>query len=200
MRKCYRGVTAFLAVCLLVFAATGASAQCVSGTVTAEFQTSGPFAGLWKYTIDFSWDTAQGLSNVTLDCGFGDCVDEACTATWMFDDPAGYGPGDGCTLDFDGEFNCQGNPSIGFTDPVLKWDAVGECQPEAMGSATLCAYTNIGPHPDSQLPIILIKNGQNVCNGTIMGDCPSPCTVPTESANWGFIKAQYKMEFPEDLE
>lgn len=199
MRKCYRGVTALLAAGLIVLSAASVSAQCVSGSVEAEFQVSGPFAGLWKYTIDFSWDTAQGLSNVTLDCGFGECVNEACTAIWMFDTPAGTGPGDGCTIEFDGEFNCSGNPSIGFTDPVLKWDAIGECQPENMGSATLCAYTNIGPHPDSQLPIILIKNGQNVCEGEVTGDCPSPCTVPTEETTWGEMKALYKLKVPEDL-
>ena len=191
MKLRYCAIAVLAVAALLVLGVSPSFAQCVSGTVTAEMQVGGPFVGLWKYTAEFTWDTPQGLSNVTLDCGFGDCVQEACTAIWMFDTPAGTGVGDGCTIDFAGEFNCQGNPSIGYTDPVIKWDAVGTCEAQNIGSATLCVYTNIGPHPDSQLPIILIKDGQDVCQGTLIGDCPSPCTVPTESVSWGQLKANY---------
>ena len=197
MRLCYSKVLATaIVVSLVLFVLTPhANANCVEGTVTATFQFSGPHAGLWKYTLEFAWDTPQGLSNVTLDCGFGACKEIACDGTFEFDSPAGQSDGEPapCTVDYEGEFNCDGNPSIGFPDPIIKWDAIDNgCEPGATGSGTLCFYSNFGPHPDSPLPIVLIKDGQNVCNGTIMGDCPSACTVPTEHLNWGALKVIYE--------
>lgn len=184
-------------LCLLGFAIVSlpvvSLAQCVTGTVTAELQLAGPFMGLYKYTAEITWDTPQGLSNVTLDCGF-DCDPElACAQTYLFEDPAGHSDGEDCeNVDYSGEFNCSGNPSIGLNKPIIKWDAIDDgCVPASMGSATLCFYTNVGPHPDADLPVILIKNGLNVCEGTITGDCPALCTVPTEESSWGFIKGRY---------
>ena len=172
---------AALTVALLCWAPLAASAQCVSGTVTAEYQDSGPYAGKYKYTVDVVWTTTQGLSNVTLDCGFAACAAEACNQDWEFENPAGQGtggdPGD-CSFDLVGEFNCNGNPSIGINHPIIKWDAVGaeECEAGASGTATLCFYTSVVP-ADGNLPVFLVKNGQNICDGTLSGDCPLPCPV-----------------------
>ncbi|NNE44873.1 MAG: hypothetical protein HKN12_11760, partial [Gemmatimonadetes bacterium] len=109
----------YWAVLLLFLIPLPAQSQCVSGTITAELQDSGPHAGLYKYTVDISWSTQQGLSNVTLDCGFGACPEGACAQTYAFDDPAGTSTGDNgsCVVNYLGEFNCSGNPSIGVTDP-----------------------------------------------------------------------------------
>jgi len=187
-----------LAFSLFLYAGTS-SAQCVDGTVTAELMDAGPFAGLWKYTVDFTWDTPQGLSNVTLDCGFGACPEEVCDKTFAFDTPAGHSDGvpDPCTVEYAGEFNCDGNPSAGIDDPIVKWDAINteDCEPGPTGTGTLCFYSELGPHPDAPLPIVIIKNGQNVCEGTIMGDCPiAPCLVPTDEITWGGVKGKYHQE------
>jgi hypothetical protein len=183
---------------LIVGSAGSAHSQCVTGTLTAEFITVGPFAGYYKYTLSFSWNTQQGLSNLTLDCGFGECAGDACAADWLFDDPAGDSTNDpepgvcnGTTL-YTGEFNCGGNPSIGVTDPIIKWDVVpGECEPETAGSGTLCFYSPAAPQ-SGEATMILVKNGQNVCEGTVMGDCPGVCPVPTDIQTWGAIKAKHK--------
>jgi hypothetical protein len=185
-----------LGLLTLMIAHPGAHAQCVSGTSTAELITTGPHAGLYKYTIDITWSTPQGLSNVTMDCGFGACPEESCTKIFEFDTPAGHSDGEpsGCLVDYAGEFNCSGNPSIGYTDPIIKWDALdmGGCEPGPTGSATLCFYTELGPFPATQSPVFLIKDGQNVCQGMIAGDCPAaPCAVPVQESNWGAIKALY---------
>ena len=194
----------FCAVALCaIFVVAGTSlvsAQCLSGNVTAELQTSGTYAGLWKYTATVTWDTPSGLSNLTLDCGFGACPDEACLQTYLFDTPAGTsdgktttGPPASCVAEYSGEFNCSGNPSIGWMDPIIKWDALGGgCEPGKTGTGSFSFYTNLGPRSDSQLPMVLIKNGQQVCSGTLTGQCPEPpCVVPVEPTSWGKIKADY---------
>ncbi len=184
-----------LAVVLVAFGGADIANACVSGTVTAQYQTTGPFAGLYKYTADISWTTTQGLSNITLDCGFGDCPDEVCVETFMFATPGGTSDGEGgCTVDYEGEFNCNGNPSIGFTDPIIKWDALDDngCEPGNTGSGTFCFYSNLAPGPNSALPVILVKNGQNVCSGMLTGDCPQPpCVVPVKESTLGKVKADF---------
>jgi len=180
----------------LVFVASGATlagAQCITGTMTAELQTDGPFAGLWCYVAQLEWDTPQGLSNLTIDCGFGLCPDHVCDQTFLFPGPAATSTGEPepCVAEYSGEFNCSGNPSIGLTDPIIKWDALNDgCEPGPTGSGTFIFYSNLGPHPEAAMPIVLIKNGQNVCEGSITGDCPAPpCTLPTAPATWGQLKA-----------
>jgi hypothetical protein len=185
----------FIASLLLLVLTTVAGAQCVSGTSTASVETSGPYDGLWKYTVDISWTTTQGLSNVTMDCGFGICAAATCAETFSFETVAGTGSGDGCTVDFAGEFNCNGNPSIGINDPIVKWDVTAACEAENSGTATLYFYSSLGPSPQSQAPVFLLKNGQNVCTGQISGDCPTPpCVVPVSSSSWGGLKEDYQLQ------
>jgi len=183
----------FAAACLAVSAISSPlHAQCVDGTIACDLQVGGSYDGLYKYTVTLNWDTPQGLSNITMDCGFGECVDQVCLSTFLFDSPAGTSNG-ACIVRYEGEFNCQGNPSIGFTDPVIKWDAVSECEPGNMGTATLCFYTSLGPAPGTSAPLFLVKNGQNVCSGAIYGDCPAPpCIVSIEGTSWGAVKVRYR--------
>lgn len=182
-------------VALLILSPAAALAQCVSGTVTSELQTTGPFAGLYKYTVDLTWDTPQGLSNITMDCNFGLCPDFICSQTFAFESIAGTSDGEPapCTVDYVGEFNCNGNPSIGWTDPIIKWDAVysGGCEPGNTGTGTFCFYTNMGPSPNQETPLFLIKNGQQVCQGMLVGDCPTGCPVPVQHKTLGGLKADY---------
>ena len=105
----------------------------------------------------------------------------------------GGGPKQPCMAEYSGEFNCGGNPSIGFMDPIIKWDALnGGCEPDKTGSGVFCFYTNLSPSSGSQLPMALIKNGQEVCSGMLTGQCPEPpCVVPVEPTNWGKIKADH---------
>ena len=179
---------------LLVLIDSPVYAQCVVGDVSAEFQIDGPFAGQYKYTLNFTWDLPQGLSNVTLDCKMNCAL--ACQLTWGFDDPSGFSDGVNgapCVVDYVGEFNCNGNPSIGLMVPIIKWDtveAVG-CEPGATGSGTLWFYTIAAPFQNGPTPIFLLKNGLQVCEGTVSGVCPAICTNPVEESTWGAVKEKY---------
>lgn len=170
--------------------ASSAYATCLTGNMTAQMQTSGPFQGYYKYTLTLSWSTPRGLSHVTFDPGFGLCPEAACAQTWLFEEIAGEGTStSGCRFDFEGEFNCKGDPSIDYTDPVIKWNAVssGGCESGQAGTATLRFYTDVPPQA-GQTPITLVKNGRNVCEGSITGVFPMACPVPVEPTTWGRIK------------
>ncbi len=193
-----------LLACSIILLAPAAYAQCVSGSITSELETSGPFAGLWKYTVEISWDTPQGLSNVTLACDFS-CA-SICEAGWAFADSSGTGDGINddenpipgqCAVPFGGEFNCEGNPVFGQLGSHIRWDALDSagCEPGQQGSATLCFWIDLPPNPDSEAPIVLVKNGVNICEGTITGDCPQ-CPVGTEPIDW----SQVKFKFIQDAE
>ncbi len=171
--------------------------RCLEGTSVATYQTVGPYAGYYLYTVDLTFMLEKGLSNVTLKLNVDDCPELACQQIFFFPDPAGQMSGEsaGCPVPFTGEYNCQGNPSIDLVGPVVKWDAgsAGGCEPGKTGSVTLYFYTNVGPDPNSQMPFFLIKNGQEVCEGYLVGDTPGPaCLIPTQDTNWGTIKSIYQ--------
>lgn len=210
---------ASLGFAFLFFSALTAPAAlsdtCVSGTITAELETEGDYAGLYKYTVNVSWEAEQDLSNLTLDLGFGQCPEFACASTWIFPNPAGNGTVQGngqglklrdesqlgqeaelgdCNVRFKGEFNCKGNPSIGFTEPVLKWDLVGggrgPCGGASSGTAELCFYSDVPPSTGN-FATAYNKNGQNVCDGRLSGVVPVICAVNTENAAWGTLKLRF---------
>lgn len=191
------GVTTCVLVLFLIAAVSPVEAICLDGTIVAVYQSDGPYRGLYLYTVTLNFLLEKGLSNVTLDLGFSECLDFACRQTFLFPNPAGESPGEvaNCPVIYVGEFNCAGNPSIDLSVPVVKWDvssAMG-CEPGKTGTTTLRFYTNLGPDPDKDLSLFLIKNGQEVCEGTLSGDAPvSPCSVPTRDARWGEIKSMYR--------
>ena len=197
--------TKLLATLLSVFLVTviafpAYSGVCVTGTSVATLETSGPFAGFWKYTLQLNWQTPKGLSHITIDCGFGLCAELACGQTYQFESPAGESSGEPeCTVLYDGQFNCDGDPSIDFEDPVIKFDVADgqECEPSKNGSGTFVYYANVGPHHDAELPVVLIKNGRNVCDGVVSGDCPGVCPggIPSIQASLNVTGDGGEVEF-----
>jgi hypothetical protein len=191
------GLTACAVVLFLSVAASPVAARCLDGTATAAYQYEGPYRGLFLYTVTLEFMLEQGLSNVTLDLEFGSCIEYACTQTFLFPDPAGESAGEiaNCPVTYLGEFNCSGNPSIDLEVPVVKWDVntASGCEPGRTGIATLRFYSNLGPDPNRTVSLFLIKNGLEVCEGTLTGDIPiSPCAVPVQELNWGTIKSMYE--------
>jgi len=172
-------------------------ARCLEGTSVATYQTDGPYKGYYLYTIELTFMLEKGLSNVTLKLNVDDCPELACQQLFFFPDPAGRmsGASADCPVPFFGEYNCRGNPSIDLVGPVVKWDAgvAGDCEPGKWGSVTLYFYTNVGPDPKVQMPFFLIKNGQEVCEGFLVGDTPGPaCMVPSHDTTWGSVKSIYQ--------
>lgn len=197
-------------------AVPAAAEDCITGTISAEMETTGPYTGLYKYTVEVDWSSEKGLSHVSLDFGLGQCVETACASTWLFPAPAGAGKSDeearpairrggaktddddeegDCQVLFQGGFNCKGDPSTGFTDPVLKWDAMGggPCEAGKTGTATLYFYTDIPPSY-GQSPTVMNKNGRNVCAGRLTGAIPIVCAVNAEPTGWGQLKLTFSSE------
>jgi len=191
------GITACALVFCLSAATSPATARCLDGSVVATYQYDGPYRGLYLYTVTLEFMLEKGLSHVTLDLGFSDCLEYACSQTYLFQNPAGESPGTiaNCPVTFTGQFNCRGDPSIDYMVPVVKWDvsSASGCEPGKMGAATLRFYSNLGPDPSRTVSLFLIKNGQEVCEGTLTGDIPvSPCSVPVQEMRWGTIKSIYQ--------
>lgn len=173
------------------------AAACLEGTSVAAYQYSGPYGAFYLYTIELHFTLPRGLSNVSLKVNVSECPELACQQFFLFPDPAGEMIGENaeCAVPFYGEYNCLGNPSIGLDEPVVKWDAgtAYGCEPGQVGSVRLYFLSNVAPDPNSEMAFMLIKNGQNVCEGVIYGDLPGPaCMVPTQGDTWGSIKAIYE--------
>lgn len=190
---------------LLVLAALipslATAGECVSGSSAAALQSSGPFAGMWKYTLTVTWDTgSQDLSHLTFDLGLDDCPCVCDEGVIRFDTPAGDSDGhlpsgEPCTVDYAGDFVCAGDPSIPEQDgPAVKWDpAEGDCEPGRTGTGTFCFYSLNGPGAAGPGEL-WIKFGQNTCTGPLTGDLPAcnGCPTPIEPATWGAVKSLFE--------
>ncbi len=106
LKAIVRSIALCLAVigALFVARASAGTTDCATGTSTAEYVTSGPFAGCWRYTVTLSWtdddhehdhailtddgwdhdDDDEGES-VTLDFGLQNCPCVCAPGMWKFD-------------------------------------------------------------------------------------------------------------------
>lgn len=190
---------AVLASCMLT--AGRSSADCVSAVSVAEFQTSGPHAGEWKYTLSVSWSgVQQGASNFTFVLGLDTCPCVCEDGMWTFDTPAGTSTGADpatgapCVAQYVGEFNCQGNPSVPEVQgPSLQWATTAGCDPGMAGDGTLTFYSPNAPTGPSTGDFWL-KAGPGACLGVISGQLPgcTACALPVEPRTWGEIKSLYR--------
>jgi hypothetical protein len=186
---------------LLVAIQLPAQAQCISGSITASFPDDPGYEGLWKYTVELSWDTgAQGLSHSSIFLGLEnlECV---CNPTiFQFPNPAGLSDGEDCNggvdpVVYSGEYVCLGDPTIpvGMGKPAVKFDHVDnpECEPGSSGSGTFCFYSPFPPAPFTVDPEGLgVKYGTNTCLGEFSGTPPQgDCSVPAQITTWGLMKA-----------
>lgn len=189
------------AAALLALALPGlALAACdISGTITAT-PNPDPMGPDWMYTAVISWDTGSqyALSHMGLwlDIAGGTC---SCSD---FQQAISFGPvigssGSSCPVDYYGELNCSGDPSIpGVSGIVLKLEPVeGGCEPGTTGTGTFVFYSNLGPTPIDEDAITLVdKFAGHYCFGSLSGDFPSmPCNpVGAESATWGSFKGMFR--------
>ena len=192
------------------FYATGeranVAAPCAQGdmNIVATFPNDTGFENMWKYTISGSWDTGapNGLSHISfifaLDCP---CACEIVDLV-QFDSPAGTATGTDslggpCTVEFEGLFNCDGDPTISNTLPAVKFEAPEgqDCEMGETGSGTWCFYTFLSPLPDSSYSeAVVVKFGTNECTGSLIGalpDCGDCETIPVENKTWGGVKLDY---------
>jgi hypothetical protein len=190
-----------IALTMLVLAVPALADDCITGTVSAVETPSG--SGTWKYCITFTYDvTSLGNSPSHFSLLVGalancPCI---CDAIW-FDTPAGSSTGSGesgpCVVEYNGVFACNGDPTLpGDTGPTMKWEVPEDptCEPDLIGSGELCFYSSLQPEAVPGSTGIVIKLGQESCNGTVTGFLPScvGCPVKTDQKTWGAIKALYR--------
>ncbi len=176
---------------------SSAASQCsISGTSTAALVIGGPFDGLYKYTLELTWDTGgAGLSHLTIDLNLDTCSEACLPGMFQMDSPAGTSDGDGgCVAEYVGLFECDGDPTIPLSGPVIKFEDIqGDgCDAAASGSGTFCFYSPLLPDATPEAGNLWIKFSGDTCSGDLVGDMPA-CTppVPVTRATWGAIKALY---------
>ena len=191
----------FLAVTTIAIALPGlAAAACdISGSITAS-PNPDPLGPDWTYTAVINWDTGSryALSHMGLwlDIAGGTCSCQDFQAAISFDSVIGQS-GTSCPVDYAGELNCQGDPSIpGVYGIVLKLNPNEEvCEAGTAGQGTFVFYSNLPPAAIDEDALTLVdKFGQDYCFGSLTGDFPSmPCDpVGTSDANWGSFKGMFR--------
>lgn len=172
----------------------------VSGTATVEYGT-GEFAGYWCYTIDFTWDTPQSLSNLSNFVGLDGLACACDPGIFLFPDPAGTTTGveDGveCTLQYQGEYLCTGNPSLPaeFSNmAALKWDPSPEtCNAGTTGSGSITFCSLLAPGDNLyHTGVLVIKSATGSIIGDVTGPLPAAdCTVDDHAHSMGTMKARF---------
>jgi hypothetical protein len=188
-----------LLVCALLVPAAAVAGDCgISGTVSASQPNDPGFEGLWKYTVNLTWDTdAQGLSHASVFLGLETCECVCNSGVVQFPSPAGTSTGDPepCVENYNGQYACMGDPTIpaGMNSPAVKFehDEIDGCEPGNSGTGTFCFYTIFPPAPANSNPSgVGIKYGTNSCLGELSGQMPvCQCVVPVQPTTWGRVKA-----------
>ena len=191
------GLTALSLVLGLGITASARAECSLSGTAVAT-PSDRPELGDWKYCVTITWDTGRhGLSHVSARLGLEGCTcicDEDFFSP-AFGDPAGMASSGECSdIPFYGEFLCDDDPSIpGDQGPLIKFEPLGDCEPESTGTGTFCFYTDWPPRDIAEENDLLVsKADREYCYGSLTGQLPECfCPLPVEDATWGRIKSAY---------
>jgi hypothetical protein len=160
----------------------GLAAGTVEATCAAELSTDPGFEGLWKYTVDMTWDLeAQSVGHLDIFLDVTVFDDTCSSSSVVFPLPAGASTGINawgnlCNVEYIGEFLCKDDPSLkedslGYT---VKYEPIEvNCQTDVTGTGTFYFYTGVAPglsgfHEDA----IAIKHGSNVDFGGVEGELP----------------------------
>ncbi len=190
-------------VLVILTSAQFALAQCdISGTIVATANPD-PLGPPWVYTLTIDWDTGTpyALSHMDLlmDTAGGTCSCADFMDVLSWDDPIGSSNGDPfCTVDYTGNLECAGDPSIPGVDGILlKFEPIEDlgCAPGVTGTATFVFYSHLGPAPiDEDILSLVDKFAGNSCFGALSGDFPSMTCDPveTDKLEWGSAKSMYR--------
>jgi hypothetical protein len=170
------------------------------GSSTAWEATEPEYAGYWKYCFMLNWiDLPNGVSHVDVLVMLESCACACSPGYFAFADTVGSGPGTNsvpCTVYYYGLFECYGDPSIGVTDPLVKFEPFEyHCEPDKDGYVTACFYsvatpTEAGLHGNA----LAMKFAGNWAFGDLDGVLPvcDPASSATEATAWGQIKTLYR--------
>jgi hypothetical protein len=192
--------------CALLFSvgipASAPAETCVTGTLTAEYNTNPAFPNWWKYCAEVHWDLGRyALSHLDAFLQLPNC-DCVCHPDFLrFVQPAGHsenGVGeDPCAIDYRGDYVCKGDPSLPalYLGPAVKFEPITtSCEPGVSGHGTFCFYSPMPPQETTEVPQgLAIKHGQEICYGTLVGRIPScDCALPAHEKTWGSLKMLYR--------
>lgn len=203
MRRSRIYLAVLILVCLAFPAVSSGEGRsdCIWG-LSAAWPSSDPgFEDLWKYRFEVFWSLSDcgghALSHICLFLGLEDCECVCDDRYFVFDSPAGQGPGVGdCTVYYDGEFLCEGCVHFSDPEPAIKFEPIeGGYEPGVTGWAHLRFYSTAQPtEPGTFDNALGAKHGQHKDRGELVGVLPScECTpAPVEDSSWGAIKSMYK--------
>jgi hypothetical protein len=189
---------------MLALATTAGTQEYVWGTSTAEISTGPDYPGYWRYLIEIGWDVTNyngyGLSHIDVFLGLEGCACVCAPGYFAFTDTVGSGPGTPnggpCTVYWYGTFNCEGDPTIPDGVPLVKFEYYEDtCEPDKVGSASLCFYCVAAPTPPGTFVDALgVKFGPEFEKGDLVGVLPTCDNAysETDPSTWGKLKALYR--------
>ncbi len=188
---------------LVMSSAQIALGQCdISGTIVAS-TSADPMDPDWTYTLTINWDTGSQYAlshmNLLVDSAGGTCTCADFQDALSWDDPIGYSDGDpSCTVDYLGNLECTGDPSIpGVDDILLKFEPIEGlgCESGTTGTAVFTFYSDLSPAPvDEEILSLVDKFAGDSCFGSLSGDFPSMACDPVDvdKVEWGSVKSLYR--------
>ncbi len=196
-------MTAILTLLVIMTSAQWALGQCsISGSIVAA-TSADPMDPDWTYTLTIDWDTgsqhALSHMDLLLDASGGTCTCADFHDALSWSDPIGYSNGDpSCTVNYNGNLECNGDPSIpGVDNILLKFEPIEGtgCEPGTTGTTTFVFYSDLPPAPiDEDILSLVDKFAGNSCFGTLNGDFPAMSCDPvvTDDVEWGNVKSLYR--------
>jgi len=174
----------------------------LSAHSTAEYVTAGEYAGIYRYTIDLTWDLGRrDPTHLDILVGLLDCACVCDARLFRFVTPAGTSKGmnaaGACEIQYAADYRCMGDPSIQGTTlgAAIRLHALdGDCENLGTGSGSFVFYSPLPPGGEGQYgDAIALKQGLNTCYGVLIGELPMcDCTVPAGPTSWGRVKSVYR--------
>jgi len=173
-----------LAPFVILLVVSAADAATISGESTAALETTGPYAGWYRYDFTVTWDleAGAGLSHWDLLMKMG-CAEP--DHLYASDDPAGYSnseeePENMTAVSWTMSFLPGGDPTTGSTGPAIKYEHADNpsANPGPQGTGNFWFYSNVIPEFGTFENALVGKSGSGtVTFGTLTGDWPS-CSIP----------------------
>jgi hypothetical protein len=158
--------------------------------------------GEWRYELRIEWynESGRDMSHFNLSLGQGtECDENDVTGEIFFLPLAGYLYRGGHTLPVAcyAEYEMRGDPSLGITDPLLKFEPCMYMQrPVGESGSGKVLFWSDHPPADILMPnqFLSEKFGLDGITGEVTGVFPGlPCDpVGNETMDWGHLKATYR--------
>jgi len=181
--------------------ALSAEAGVISATGSAEWIDQGDWSGWYKYTYTIEWSLDRGLSHLDLLLKPG-CIEEDHqfgfdTDTGGLYDGQSTGKRRRCgdpvvfTVFYEGRFEVSGDPSLGISVPLVKWEPVETRDgPGKQGTGQFWFYSNVVPEYGNFDDVVVAKYGRCKVTGNLTGAYPS-CHIIPEAGTVGLMVAGF---------